>query len=185
MSAGVTDPRRRSPLFRGLALAALHLLLVSTLGAKLLYDRSSRPKVWVETAPYDPDMPIRGRYVSLRLIVDAPDIPAPTSEGSGWSWHPVSLHLEGDRLVVRSEPKERSDVEPSVRFVQRGNGWIPVLNEPVAFFIPEHADDPSRRNPGESLWVEVTIPRAGPPRPIRLGVRTDGPIVPLPLAGKR
>jgi hypothetical protein len=185
MSAGVTDPRRRSPLYRGLVLAALHLLLVSTLGAKLLYDRSTRPRIWVETAPYDPDLPIRGRYVSLRLIVEAPDITPPSEAAPGWSWHPVTLHLERDHLVARSEPEEKSYSEPSVRFVKRGNAWIPVLNEPVAFFIPEHADDPSRRNPGESLWVEVTLPRVGPPRPIRLGVRTDGPITPLPLAGKR
>ncbi len=30
------------------------------------------------------------------------------------------------------------------------------LSEPVAFFIPEHAPDPSRRDPGEELWGEVT-----------------------------
>ena len=184
MSAGLSDPRPRSLLYRGLALAALHLLLVSSLGAKLLYDRSTRPRIWVETAPYDPDMPIRGRYVSLRLIVEAPGIAAPTEEAQGWPWHPVNLQIEGDRLVARSSPDERIYGEPSVRFVKRGNAWIPVLNEPVAFFIPEHAEDPSRRNPGESLWVEVTMPRAGPPRPIRLGVRGDGPITPLPLAGK-
>jgi hypothetical protein len=185
VSAGLNDPRPRSLLTRGLALAALHLLLVSTLGAKLFYDRSTRPRIWVETAPYDPDMPIRGRYVSLRLIVETPDIAPPSDAAPGWSWHPVRLHLEGDHLVARSESEDRSYGEPSVRFVKRGNAWIPVLNEPVAFFIPEHADDPSRRSPGESLWVEVTLPRAGPPRPIRLGVRTDGPITPLPHAGKR
>jgi hypothetical protein len=52
----------------------------------------------------------------------------------------------------------------------------------VAFFIPEHIPDPSRRTQGEELWVEVTIPKTGPPRPIRLGVKKgDGPIVPLEL----
>ncbi|MDM7951858.1 MAG: hypothetical protein QUV07_01365 [Cyanobium sp. CZS 25K] len=35
---------------------------------------------------------------------------------------------------------------------------------------------------GEQLWVEVTLPAQGPPRPIRLGVRRgEGPITPLEL----
>ena len=33
-----------------------------------------------------------------------------------------------------------------------------ALSEPVAFFLPEHAIDPSRRQPGEELWIEVTAP---------------------------
>jgi len=53
------------------------------------------------------------------------------------------------------------------------------LNQPIAYFIPEHAADPSRRPPGEELWVEVTIPQRGAPRPIRLGVRKDGQLTPL------
>ncbi len=51
----------------------------------------------------------------------------------------------------------------------------------IAFFIPEHVPDPSRRAPGEELWAEVTIPRKGPPRPIRLGVKKNGALTPLPL----
>jgi len=53
--------------------------------------------------------------------------------------------------------------------------------EPVAFFIPEKVPDPSIRPQGEELWVEVTVPREGPPRPIRLGVRKDGELTPLSL----
>ena len=45
--------------------------------------------------------------------------------------------------------------------------------------IPEHVPDPSRRPAGEELWVEVTIPRAGAPRPIRLGVKKDRVLTPL------
>jgi hypothetical protein len=52
----------------------------------------------------------------------------------------------------------------------------------VAFFITEHITDPSRRQEGEELWVEVTIPKKGPPRPIRLGVKkSEGPIIPLAI----
>ena len=55
------------------------------------------------------------------------------------------------------------------------------LTEPVAYFIPEHAADPSVRPAGEELWAEVSIPRRGPPRPIRLGVWRDGRLTPLDL----
>jgi hypothetical protein len=49
------------------------------------------------------------------------------------------------------------------------------------YFLPEHAENPTWRRGGEELWVEVTIPKKGPPRPIRLGVKKDGPIEPLQL----
>ena len=53
--------------------------------------------------------------------------------------------------------------------------------EILAYFIPEHVPDPSRRAPGEELWVEVTVPRRGPLRPIRLAVKKDGSFTALPL----
>jgi len=176
----------RGTLTRGIALGVAHLLLVSSLGAKLYYDRATRPRVWVETTPYDPDLPIRGRYVSLRLRVDAPGIEVPTEAPAaafGFSTGPtVTLSVEGDRLVARPAGGEDQDDEPSVRFVPLGGSPVPVLRQPVAFFIPEHVEDPSRRPPGETLWVEVTLPRKGPPRPIRLGVRRgEGLVEPLPL----
>src|SRR4029434_97727 len=59
-----------TPLIKGLVLAAVHVGLVAALGAKLLYDRATRPRVWTLAAPYDPNLPIRGRYVSLQLVVE-------------------------------------------------------------------------------------------------------------------
>lgn len=56
-----------------------------------------------------------------------------------------------------------------------------VLVEPVAFFIPEHITDPSVRPAGEEQWAEVTIPRRGPPRPIRLAVGRNGRLMPLEI----
>jgi hypothetical protein len=49
-----------------------------------------------------------------------------------------------------------------------------TYHEMVLFFVPE------RTLPFEEerleLWAEVTVPRAGPPRPIRLGVKREGRI---------
>jgi hypothetical protein len=114
-------------LQKGLLLALLQLAIVLGVAGNYYSDRSRLPRVWVRAMPFDPNLPIRGRYVRLRLA------------------GPISA------------------------------------NEPVAFFIPEHVPDPSRRPPGEELWVEVSVPAQGPPRPIRLGVKKDGVLTPLDL----
>jgi hypothetical protein len=53
-----------SSMSKGLLLAALHVALVLSLGGKLLYDRVTRPRVWVLCQVYDPDLPIRGRILA-------------------------------------------------------------------------------------------------------------------------
>ena len=112
---------------KGLVLAALECAMVLSLTGKLLYDRSTRPRVWVRTAPYDPNLPIRGRYLSLGL---APERNA--------SWRE---RLEGQRVL---------------------------------FFVPEKTQGFEVGRRGGELWAEVTIPKAGPPRPIRLALKKDG-----------
>ena len=174
-----------NPLIKGLMIAVLHVAIVASLGAKLLYDRSTQPRVWALTAPYDPNLPIRGRYVSLRIVVESRGIAEPTP---GTVVQPLSksviLRVEADRLVAEADPQQ-SGYDPSalrVQFIQRRGEKLAVLEQRVAFFIPEHIPDPSIRKPDEELWVEVTIPKKGPPRPIRLGVKkADGPIAPLEI----
>jgi hypothetical protein len=67
------------------------------------------------------------------------------------------------------------------RSAQRDGRTVAVLDEPLAYFIPEHVPDPSRRPAGEELWVELTLPRHGMPRPIRLGVKKNDRLTPLDL----
>jgi len=170
---------------KGLVIAAVHVGLVASLGAKLLYDRSTQPRVWALSAPYDPSLPIRGRYVSLRLAVEPRGIaePPPRAVPQPLS-KSVILRVEGNRLVAEADPQERG-YNPSalrVQFIQRRGEKLAVLDQPVAFFIPEHIPDPSIRPAGEELWVEVTLPKKGPPRPIRLGIKKEGePITPLEI----
>ena len=157
----------------GLIVAVLHVALTGSVGAKLLLDRVSRPRVWVRTAPFDPDLPIRGRYVRLRIeAVPGASFDAPLSYD-----RPVELTVSGERLVAI--PADDSAVH--ARISARDDVRIAAIAEPLAFFLPEHVVDPSVREPGEELWVEVTVPRHGPPRPIRLGVRKDGRLAPLDL----
>lgn len=163
-----------TPLVRkGLIVAALHAALVAGVGAKLLVDRATRPRVWARTAPYDPDLPVRGRYVQLRLeAAPAPGFDAPLAYDRN-----VALSAGGGRLVATPSDSGAN----LARISSRGGERIALLAIPVAYFIPEHIPDPSVREPGEELWVEVTVPRDGPPRPIRLGVRRNGVLTPLDI----
>ena len=61
------------------------------------------------------------------------------------------------------------------------HGPLVAVQARLAYFIPEHAADPSIRPADEELWAEVTVPRKGPPRPIQLGVKKNGILTPLKL----
>jgi hypothetical protein len=114
-----------------LLVAAVQCLMVVSLAGKLLLDRATYPRVWVRTAPYDPALPIRGRYMALQLLP-----------------------------------------EPGASYFTETN------YQRVLFFVPEHTL-PFERMRTIELWAEVTVPRKGPPRPIRLGVKKDGRVEPL------
>jgi hypothetical protein len=49
------------------------------------------------------------------------------------------------------------------------------VGEATEFFIPDTAKPPFPLQKGQELWVEVTVPAAGPPRPIQLALSgSDG-----------
>jgi len=170
-----------NPLQRkGFLVAALHVAIVASLGAKLLVDRATRPRVWARAAPVDPNLPIRGRYVSLRLeagIGEGLDLHVSRTPAS--QAIPIALSVQDQQLVAL--PSSGSSWLYARAAQRDGRPPVAVLAQPLAYFIPEHVADPSRRAAGEELWVEVTIPRRGAPRPIRLGVKKDGVLTPLEL----
>ncbi|MGA2277783.1 MAG: GDYXXLXY domain-containing protein, partial [Terracidiphilus sp.] len=53
-----------------IVLLVIQLLIVSSIAAKYYYQRARCPRVWVRTAAYDPEMLLRGRYLSLNLTVN-------------------------------------------------------------------------------------------------------------------
>ena len=172
------------PVFKGLLVAALHIALVCTLGAKLRYDRGHRPRIWIKSAVYDPNLPIRGRYLSLMIEVPAEGFTSHSSKmpyGKGYidseyfSPDRCDLVLRGNQLVAVSNEDgqffanvHRHDQQPETQ-----------INDQVAYFLPDNKWGPSL-HPGEELWFEAIIPRKGPPRPIRLGIKKDGVLTPLP-----
>jgi hypothetical protein len=156
---------------KGALLGAVQLAMILSLGGKMLIDRSNLPRIWVKVVPFDPNLPIRGRYVSLRVTAEARGF------SSGFIYGTSKLSVEDGKLVAR--PTEDSGGQ---MVNVSGDPPVATLSEPIAYFIPEHVDDPSRRPPDEELWVEVTVPPKGPPRPIQLGVKKkDGVLAPLDI----
>jgi hypothetical protein len=208
------------PLYKGLLLAAIHVALVCSLGAKLLYDRHSRPRVWAETRAYDPDLPIRGRYLSLQLIVEAEGFTPPKTRGelNTWGageekharlevrngklfavkddsgdysiWYSPAPWVAMPQLPKRDCEKELPEKQPTCWDQQTlEQNRVPIdfplvaaLQQPVLYYIPEHALDPTPlRIDKKELWAEVTLPKKGPPRPIQLALKKDGLWTPLDL----
>lgn len=165
-----------TPLAKGLAVGAIQVLLVAGIGAKFLFDRSHYPRLWVETAPYDPVMPIRGRYVNIALLVDAERPPPDSARDHAPNMFMARLEARGDRLVAVQDDDNGRHWIRSARCGER-SCW--QLAEPLAYFIPEHAIDPSRPQAGAALWAEVTLPPTGAPRPVRLGLRRGDGIEPI------
>ena len=163
-----------TPLWRGLLVALVQLMLVGSLAGKLWYERATLPRVWVRCSGVDPDDPLRGRYVELRLTV-----PLATNVDP---YGPARLYVDGAELVAERVPLPRRGTWTEVSFAGRERETLPfaLLDPPVAVFLPEHVPDPTLRLPGEELWLEVTVPEEGPPRPIRLGIkRGSAGIAPL------
>ncbi len=153
---------------RSVILGLLQLALLGGMLARYLYQRATLPRVWALSTQYDPYLPIRGRYV--RMSVHAAPRGFPTDKYYG----EARLTVENGALTAR--PGRGVMIGFDTRFPS-----LATISEPVPFFIPEHAPDPSILKSGEELWVEVSVPGKGPPRPIRLGIKKNGELKPLVL----
>lgn len=203
-------------MYKGALIAVIHVLIVCSLGAKLIYDRHTRPRVWAQTMLYDPDLPIRGRYLSLQLIVEPEGFKIPDDRQQLGRWSGSSqqarLELRNNKLVavkddngdytvwfapapgvtLPSLPERHCDLEaaekrPACLAQEKADERIDfplvaLLSEPVMYYIPEHAEDPTpRARSQKQLWAEVTIPKKGPPRPIQLALKDGDAWKPLDL----
>jgi hypothetical protein len=166
-------------LQKGLLLGAIQVAIVASLGAKLTWDRHRFPRGWARVGVYDPDLPIRGRYLALQLEVvcdNAPTTPQPFMP------RPLRgiLRVENGRLASNCSSNEEEGVSLFRRYPW-GRPATTSLSEPLLFFLPEHAIDPWQLRKGGELWAEVTLPASGPPRPIRLAIKQGDAFTPLEI----
>jgi hypothetical protein len=145
-------------LTKGLILCGVQTAMVLSIGGKMMIDRATLPRLWVRVRPYDPNLPVRGRYVSLTVDAEARGFPP------GSVYDQVKYSVEDGKLVARP-----AAIDGTGATVTNGTAQVRI-----AYFIPEHVPDPSIRAADEELWAEVTVPHKGPPRPIQLGVKKNG-----------
>ena len=170
-----------------LALLVTQLAIVSSAAARYLYLRWTGQRVWTRTMVYDPDMLMRGRYVSVQLMVDGcenkpPYGPPATTPSPGPVQFSARLQVEGGKLAAIR--LAQSDSRSGAQMVSAWPGLTCEqmrLEVPVDFYIGEHAANPAEIKPGQELWVEVTVPRKGPPQPIQLALKEGKTWKPLGL----
>jgi len=182
------------------ALLVVQLALVSSIAAKYLYERAKCPRVWTRAAAYDPDSVMRGRCLSLQLTVDGcqstltsalrarfPRNADGTTRPSGFTLglndrdrFRAKLKVENNKLVAIRIPEADLTSKGVDVMANPGDSCDAIhIAEPVNFYIAEHAADPTPHKQGQELWIEVTVPHKGPPRPIQLALKQDGVWKPL------
>jgi hypothetical protein len=168
----------------GLILFFVQLVLVLSVAGKYLYERQTRPRVWTRATQFDPNLPLRGRYLALQLLLDSCSLPQDAGHairpypGSHpfWQWN-VSLAAENGKLVPIVAPQGR---ETLTLFAGRACDRATLSNQEL-LFIPDRARIPLPLQEGQDLWVEVTVPASGPPRPVQIALSGAAGFHPLKL----
>ena len=181
------------------ALLIIQLLIVSSIAGKYLYQRWRCPRVWTRAAAIDPSLPMRGRYLSLQLTVDGCQSTLPSAKLATFPRdvngaiksgpyvlrpQPVDFHanlkVENNKLVaLRIEGQEDSTTGEEISAMPSAPCDQMHLTDGVDFYIADTAKSPLPLQPGQELWIEVTVPPKGPPRPLQLALKQDGAWKPL------
>ena len=164
---------------RAIALIVIQCMLVSSIAGKYLYERATLPRVWVPTAQYDPDLPMRGRYLALSPVVNVCGLGfMPPSDNKSPHWFDGSevRLVARDGTLVAEDAKgrlPRGDCQ-RVMLTDRTPCERASVSPAINYFVPENAKSPFPLKPGQELWVEVTVPPSGPPRAIQLALSDNG-----------
>jgi uncharacterized membrane-anchored protein len=181
-------------------LLLIQLALVSSIAAKYLYQRWSCPRVWTRAVAVDPEMLMRGRYLSLQLTVDGCQSTLPSAKQAAFQRNidgsvnrmpysiaaqqriefPAKLAAQNGKLVAIRIPATNGLPSGQMVWAIPGQSCDAMrLAEMVDFYVAENANSPLPLQRGAELWIEVTVPPKGPPRPIQLALKQDGAWKPL------
>ena len=144
---------------------------------------------------YDPQLPMRGRYLSMQLVVDGCKSTLPSAKeavmprnvdgvqtGKTYMIHsdqavrfPAKLKVESGKLLAIRIPEGNGRPDELMVEGRPGDSCENLrLDEPVDFYIAQTAAAPGPLKAGQELWIEVTVPSKGPPRPIQLAMKDGG-----------
>ncbi len=184
-------------------LLVVQLALVSSLAASYAWQRHSYPRVWTRAYGYDPVLPLRGRYLSLQVAVDGCASTLPSSKQALFQRDyagaikpgpyavgeaPQNIEFRAQLQVANNTLQAVYISDESLR--SKGQQVIAkpgepcsqmLLAKPVDFFIANDARSPLPLALGQELWIEVTVPPVGPPRPLQLTINDSKGWKPLNL----
>ncbi len=184
------------PAKASIALMAVQLAIVALVGAQYLYQRCSSPRVWARAVAPEAYAAVSGRYLQLQLVVDGCQSTLPSAKAAEFprdingaavqgrfelragSLFRANLRAQGGRLVaINADVDETGRVGQQVMAAPGTPCDQMRLLRPVPFYIADraiNAINPLQLKPGEELWMEVTVPPAGPPRPLQLALKDGG-----------
>ncbi len=157
------------------------------------------PRVWARTVAIDPEMPMRGRYLSLQLTVDGCQSTLPSAKAAAFPRDINGAAIRGPYRVrasvdlpCRSEGPEqppaghphsgRSEWRPWAAGFSRGRARPATPCASIRRSIstlPSTRQSPLPLKPGQELWIEVTVPPKGPPGPSQLALKDNSDWTPL------
>ena len=182
-----------------IVLLGIQLALVLSIAGKYLYERETCPRVWTRAVPYSPEIPKPSRYLSAHLEVDGCGSTLPSAthaqfprdingavkpgpyvvRGAAVNFN-ANLKVENNRLIaVRIEGNNNPNDGQQVWAENDAPCDQMNLISVTDFFISENASSPLPLKQGQELWIEVTLPPKGAPRPIQLAVKDNGVWKPL------
>ena len=176
------------------ALLVIQLLLVSAIAAKYLYQRWTCPRVWTLAQGYDPELPMRGRYIQTQLRVDGCQSTLPSAKAAqfprdfngavkpgpyvmrpGQVSFRANLKVENNRLIAVQVQGDESGTAGEEVWTVPGAACDQMrLMAPVNYYISDTAKSPLPLKPRQELWMEVTVPPKGPPRPLQMALKDNG-----------
>jgi hypothetical protein len=178
-------------------LLAIQIVIVSSVAAKYFYERWTSPHVWTRGVIFGSQSTMGGRYFPITLKANGcghMPPPGPTvilekqfnfgAEDEEIALYPppyqAKLRVSNNNLTAAWLPDdERSGTEVEVDYSQGGRCDVLLLVQPVPFYIPKRVEGRLSLRPGQELWIEVTLPPKGPPRPIQLALKDNGAWKPL------
>lgn len=180
-----------------LVLMILQLAIVASVGAQYLYQRWTCPRVWVRAVAPEWRPAVSGRYLNLQLVVDGCQSALPSAKAAEFprdingvavqgrfglragTIFRANLKVEGNRLAAINVAVDEMGREGQQVMALPGTPCDQMhLFQPVPIYIAENKVDPSRLSAGQELWMEVSVPSSGPPRPLQLALKDSGSWMP-------
>lgn len=167
----------RRSLVMGLAIATVQAAIVASVAVQYAVQRERLPRAWVQAVPGAVADPVRGRYLRVPVlpVVDAGVAPRIEFRGERRIVHPAPVVLEARNGGLLAHTATTSHVRLVPPPTKAAEGPA-VLWPPVEYFVPASLGDPNRLINSGELWLEVSVPRQGGPRPLRLGIMRNGRI---------